>query len=818
MGSLISSLFSAIAWPFEYLLMPLEYILSFVVSPSSLPAVPPLSVSSNQSSQVTDSKIKAPLPTPPHHPTSEVSPEPDLTHEELKEILDGGVADYFRQLEEEVTLIRASLLGPVTGIDPETVGKIDEKYGVGAWDTALSSLSQTPGHAGSQSQPQLFYQELHTVLGEFVSELVSIKRDVWSNVQQYDHLQREILELKISALHQAVQTASQERKGRSWTGSEDLAREISEFLSSSSISPQQDSASGKVAQLWNIGLQLHDLLEEILHLGVSTVLQDSLVAKQAVEISLLEKSGQVAALVLGLSDLALQLEEVRAAELEALNTSLQEGTVGVINQISTLTLVKTPSGPDHHQLSLPSKETPVKHPDTADTPETSSVSVEVESSDKEKLPHVSEQHVDQHTNMEHSDSLSEVVSNNLKAEIQELIDSGVKAEEVLGDLFDEKEIFQLKENSSSVSSPSKLPEVPSAVTSSSLTDLLDQSPIPAQLSLVVKDVIKSTEESKNADVESISIILFSSPLILESAKAELIDTTLGPGAWSSILSSLFLHQTPSARNSLSGDTQFLAEILTESIGKVLRELASLSHDISGLMSEINHLHSKITDTKIMALVEAVSKTEHQSSIFKIPGVLGDKMKSKFSEDVQTFLTPTGINVDTLKVSLFNFAFEMNQLKLQLVDSAVSSVIENSSNLSALRSQTKADLTKIVKQNIQSTEIEIEFLVMSLFDLTIQIDQAKRDDYLHEDTAGLGVVLDKVSAFNEISVKISSGATDEDSITLIKNILNKRLLNHSSPLEYIEVLDLFKLTNISADKQDEHISNSVYSDLLGLHQG
>ena len=36
-GSLISSLFTTVAWPFEYLLMPLEYILSFVVSPSSLP-------------------------------------------------------------------------------------------------------------------------------------------------------------------------------------------------------------------------------------------------------------------------------------------------------------------------------------------------------------------------------------------------------------------------------------------------------------------------------------------------------------------------------------------------------------------------------------------------------------------------------------------------------------------------------------------------------------------------------------------------------------------------------------------------------------
>ena len=220
----------------------------------------------------------------------------------------------------------------------------------------------------------------------------------------------------------------------------------------------------------------------------------------------------------------------------------------------------------------------------------------------------------------------------------------------------------------------------------------------------------------------------------------------------------------------------------------------------------------------MALVEAVSKTEHQSNIFKIPGVLGDKVEAKFSEDVHTFLTPAGINVETLKVSLFNFAFEMNQLKLQVVDSALSTVIEKSANLSGLESQTKSDLTKSVKEKIQSTETEIEFLVMSLFDLTIQIDQAKRDDYLHEDTAGLSDVLDKVGAFNEISVTIATGLADQDSITLIKTILNTRLLNHSNPLEFIDVLDLFKLSNISAEKKDEHISNSVYTDLLGLHQG
>ena len=124
----------------------------------------------------------------------------------------------------------------------------------------------------------------------------------------------------------------------------------------------------------------------------------------------------------------------------------------------------------------------------------------------------------------------------------------------------------------------------------------------------------------------------------------------------------------------------------------------------------------------------------------------------------------------------------------------------------------------VKQSIQSTEAEIEFLVMSLFDLTIQIDEAKRDDYLHTDTTGLSVVLDKISAFNEISVTVSSGVVDEDSITLIKTILNNRLLNHANPLEYIEVLDLFKLPKISVEKQDEHSSNSVYSDLLGLHEG
>ena len=78
--------------------------------------------------------------------------------------------------------------------------------------------------------------------------------------------------------------------------------------------------------------------------------------------------------------------------------------------------------------------------------------------------------------------------------------------------------------------------------------------------------------------------------------------------------------------------------------------------------------------------------------------------------------------------------------------------------------------------------------------------------------------DKISAFNEISVTVSSGVADEDSVTLIKTILNNRLLNHANPLEYIEVIDLFKLPKISVEKQDENISNSVYSDLLGLHEG
>ena len=825
-GSLISSLFSTVAWPFEYLLMPLEYILSFVVSPSSLPPVP--AVTRNDTEQV-----KAPLPTLPPHPTSQDSDEtadPALTLEALKQMLDVGVAEYFRKHEEEITLIRSSLLGPVTGIDLETVEMVDKKFGAGAWDSALSSFIE--GQAGSQPQPQLLYQELHSVLGEFVSELVSIKRDVWSNVQQFDHLQREILDVKISALHGAVQTASQtqERKGRSSTESEDLVREIFEFLDSSSITPEKDSAAGKVAELWNIGLQLHDLLEEILQLGVSTVLQDSLTSKQVLEVSLLEKSGQVAALVLGLSDLALQVEEVRAAELAALHSSLQEGTVGVINHIATLTLNKEPSSPDpHHPVTVPSntnnkveeketpvkveeKETPVKVPDPAHIQDSVVESID---NSQVKLSNFSEQLDDQQTKIESFESLPEDVSNNLKAEIQELFNSGIEAEEVFGELFEEKETSNHKENSSS---HSKLPEFLSD-TSSSLVELLDQSPIPAQLSGVVKDIIKSSDESQKADMESLAIILFSSPLTLDPVKTELIDSQLGPGAWSSILSSLSLQQTPSFRNSLSGNTKLIAEILNESIGKVLRELASLSHDISDLMSEMNNLQTKITDTKLMAIVEAVmSKTEHQSSIFKIPGVVGDQVKTKFSEDVQKFLTPTGINIDTLKVTLFNFAFEMNQLKLKVVDSAITSIIESSSDLSALRSQSKSDLTNIVKQETQSTETEIEFLVMSLFDLTIQIDEAKRDEYLHEDSAGLNVVLDKINAFNEISVWISSGVTDEDSITMIKTIFNNRLMKHSKPLEDTEVLDLFKWTNISDEKQDEHNSNSVYSDLLGLHQG
>ena len=330
------------------------------------------------------------------------------------------------------------------------------------------------------------------------------------------------------------------------------------------------------------------------------------------------------------------------------------------------------------------------------------------------------------------------------------------------------------------------------------------------MSQIIKQAVQSLVDSMSSEVESLSVLLFSTPLIIDPAQSDLIDLKFGSGAWSRILSSIL--KGPASRNSLSGDVKVIADILQESIGRIVSELESLSHDTKDLMKEMNIVQSSVTDTKIIELVEAVvTNTNVQPSIFQIPGEIGDIFKAKFAEDVQTYLAPTFL-IETIKVSLYNFAFEINQLKSRIVELGISSLIGNTSNLSNLATARRPELTAIVKEKVKSTEAEVEVLVMSIFDLTIQLDQARGDGSLHGESDGHDRVLEKILAFNQLSGIVSSGAVDKSSLTSIGNILNGKLLERPDPLDFSEVTNLFKLT-----VRDEQ-TPSVYSELLNLHQG
>ena len=840
-GRFVGSLFSSV---FEYLLLPLEYLLSLFTS-SSVTETKQVqtTVTSESSNEIKAPQSPAsPSQTPSHSSSSVTSSEILLSSDELKQLLDGSVADYFLRYEQEIQEIRSALMDQVTGIDEQTKEVIETKYGAGAWESILADITQSAFSEKAAPHSEavtVFVEELRSVLGEFVMELDSIKSDVWGNVQQYDHIQREILDLKISALHKAASTASVQRKERSFSQS-NLVKEVDDFLHESFLPEGQDSAAKKLALLWNIGIQLNNLQTEILQLGVDTVLDDSLASKQLAELSLLEKGGQVAALVLSLSDIALVVEEVRTSELAAVTDVLDSGAVVIVKTIADLKVLSPVTVPHKENLADISNE---EIEDFVENKE-SEVKKNIEKiidDNKEALTDINKQIEDQtikESSKESSTGAVEVdkVLPSLKDEIDGAVPSSLQTEiDKLKDEFQEllessssgevKEVIEdleVKVNSSSevvsLSPPLKISDEDKSSSSVSsdggvLQELIDNSAIPAQMSQVVKDVLQSSEDSMKADLESLSAVLFSTPLILDPAKTEVIDDKFGSGAWSSILSSLL--KLPASRNSVAGDTKLLTEILNDSIGRILGELESLSHDTKDLMSEINNAESLGTDTKILALMDALAnKTGEQTDYFEIPGDVGEVVKAKFAEDIKIFLSPQFLNIDTLKVSLYNSAFEINQLKHRLVDLALSSVLENTSNLTALSTAAKSDLTKLAKENIKSTEGEVEILVMSLFDLTIQLDQAKVEESLHSDTDGLHLVLDKIRAFDELSNIVTSGV-DGNSLTSIQNILNEKLLKPSDPLEFSEVRKLFKF---SEGETEDKSSQSVYSDLLNIHEG
>ena len=681
-GSLLSSIFSSLFWPLDKILLwPVHYFLG------------------------TETE---------HHLSSESDHHQDhdkqgiKSEEELKQIIEEAISQHMSQYEDEIVRIKSTLQDHQVNIDPQTMGSIEEKFGPGAWSYALASITQKQPPSSQTLQP--FHQELSGLVGDKVAEVIKIKSDVWSSVQKYDAVQREVVQAKISELRK-----SGEVKGPLALDQVVLAHnlrlEVGTFLQDSLLPDSKESAVWKLALLWNLALQLNDLQDEIIKLGISAVMEPSQTTKQVVEVSIAQKSSDISNFALSLSSIALDVEVVKTREMGALTSKLNDEAVLILNTISSIT-----------QSKHDNKET-------------------------------------------------------LALDTVNKINEKVK--------------------------------------------IISEIPVPVNVGEVVSDVVSEFMDTKKADAEGIKLILFLSPVIIESAKSDLIDATFGAGTWNAILSTLV--KKPSARSSLSPEAEIFKEILRESAGLMLEEIASVGEDVWDLLQQLDGLQNDIVDSKLFSLINGINNNLNMGlNLFKIPGEVGSLIKANLAETFGTFLVESGLDMKSLKTSLFDFALQLNELKLEVVDTAVTEALEQTFNLVTLTSEIKGVAVTAIKEKLLSKQTGVETIIAALFDLTVQIDDAKRDEISLTISAGLSPVMDKIGALIALVEGIASG----EAIADLTATINTKLLKESSVVESLQVEQLVETLNSTGDllKEIEAVEkelvshpNNTFADLIKVNQ-
>ena len=648
-GSLLSSIFSSLFWPLDQILLwPVHYFLG------------------SEDEHHIGSEIVT-----DHHDKQTIKSE-----EELKQIIEEAISQHMRQYEEEIERIKVTLHDHEVTVDPETMGSIDEKYGAGAWSYSLAAITQKQPPPSQKLEP--FHQELSGLVGEMVAKVINIKTDVWTSVQQYDAAQRELVEAKISELKKSGEVKGPLDLSQTVLA-HNLRLEVGSYLQDSLLSDSKDSAVWKLALLWNLALQLNDLEDEIIKLGISAVMESSHATKQIVEVSIAQKDSDISNFATSLSSIALEVDVVKTREMGMLTSKVNDEAVLILNTISSIT-----------QSKLGNKETL---------------------------------------------ALDTVTKINEKVKI------------------------------------------------------ISEIPVPVNVGEVVSDVISEFMDTKKADAEGIKLILFLSPVIIESAKSDLIDATFGAGTWSAILSTLL--KKPSARSSLSPEAEIFKEILRESVGSMLEEIASVGDDVWELLQQLDGLQNDIVDSKLFSLINGINnKLNMGLNLFKIPGEVGTLIKANLAETFGEFLVQSGLDMKSLKTSLFDFALQLNEVKLEVVDTGVTGALEQTLNLVTLTDEIKGVAVTSIKEKLLSKQTQVETIIASLFDLTVQIDDAKRDEAALTISAGLNPVLEKIGALIDLVEGIVSG----EAIASLTETINTKLVKEASVVESLLVEQLVKTVN------------------------
>ena len=352
-------------------------------------------------------------------------------------------------------------------------------------------------------------------------------------------------------------------------------------------------------------------------------------------------------------------------------------------------------------------------------------------------------------------------------------------------------------------------------------EIIKEIPVPQGVREVVREVIREFMDTKRADAEGIKLILFLSPVVIESAKSELIDSKFGPGTWSNILASLL--QAPSPRSPIAPEAELFKEILSSSISNMLEEVGSVADDVWEQLKQLDDLQNQIVDEKLFSLISGINNNLTLSiNLINIPGEVGGLIKANLAETFGEFLVGSSLDIKSLKTSLFDFALQLNEVKLQVVDTGVTVTLEQTSNLEDLQDSSKDGVIDAIKQSLASNQVVVEALISSLFDLTVQLDDAKRNKVSLNVSSGLHPFMEKIRAL----IDLVDGIVQGESLDLLTSTLNTKLLNGSSLVDISVVEELVQAVTNSGgklgeietlEKEVEAFTNQTFAELLKVHK-
>merc|ERR1712150_47492 len=288
-----------------------------------------------------------------------------------------------------------------------------------------------------------------------------------------------------------------------------------------------------------------------------------------------------------------------------------------------------------------------------------------------------------------------------------------------------------------------------------------------------------------------------------------------------VLASLL--QAPSPKSSLAPQAELFKEILKTSMSNMLDEVASVADDVWDSLKQLDDLQNQIVDEKLFSLISGINNNLTLSiNLIKIPGEVGGLIKADLAESFGEFLVGSGLDIKSLKTSLFDFALQLNEIKLQVVDTGVTVTLEQTSNLEKLHESTKAEAIEAVKESLVSKKTVVESLISSLFDLTVQLDDAKRNKVSLNVSSGLDPFMEKIRALTDLVDGIVQG----ESLDLLTSTINTKLLTESGLVDISVVEQLVQAANNhggklgeteTLEKEVEAFTNQTFAELLKVHK-